>query len=48
MEEHYLNAATKIEQVPKEQVEQRIDYKVIQKTASTGRKIKRLTKKATS
>lgn len=47
IEDHYLDATTKVSSVSKEEVENRIDYKMLHKTASTGRKIKKLTKKST-
>lgn len=47
LEEHYLDATSKVASIPKEDIPSRVDYKVVSTTASQGRKIKRLTKKVT-
>jgi len=39
LEEHYIEATTKISYVPRDVIRNRIDFKVLHSTASTGRKV---------
>ena len=45
MEDHYLDAANKLTNHPKEELMERLDYQVISTTSVTARKVKRITKK---
>lgn len=45
LEQHYSESVNKVTQIPREEIENRIDYKVVSFTASSGRRVQKITKK---